>query len=195
MPFQFKRLKIADLILIEPKTFGDTRGFFMETYKHSEFNNFGITCRFVQDNYSHSTRGVLRGLHYQKDPMAQAKLVTIFKGKVFDVAVDIRKGSPTYGKWLGVTLTDKKPQMLFIPAGFAHGFCVLSETADFTYKITAEYSPEHERGIMWNDPDIGIKWPIKEPKLSARDLKMPIFKNADIDFTYCANSGPPLPKV
>lgn len=184
MPFQFQRLEIPDVILIEPKIFGDSRGFFMETFKQSEFIEFGITNQFVQDNYSHSTRGVLRGLHFQKVPVAQAKLVTIFKGEVYDVAVDIRKGSPTFGKWVGATLSDKKPQMLFIPEGFAHGFCVLSETADFTYKVTAEYSPENEGGILWNDPDIGIEWPIKNPKLSDRDLKMPPFKDADFEFVY-----------
>jgi dTDP-4-dehydrorhamnose 3,5-epimerase len=184
MPFQFQRLEIPDVILITPKVFGDSRGFFMETFKRSEFNEFGITNQFLQDNYSHSERGVLRGLHYQKDPMAQAKLVTIFKGEVFDVAVDIRKGSPTFGNWVGVTLSEKKPQMLYIPEGFAHGFCVLSKTADFTYKVTAEYSPENERGIIWDDLDIGIEWPIKNPKLSERDKKMSNLKDADIEFVY-----------
>jgi dTDP-4-dehydrorhamnose 3,5-epimerase len=184
MPFQFQRLEIPDVILITPKKFGDSRGFFMETFKQSDFKKFGITSRFVQDNYSHSEKGVLRGMHYQKHPVAQAKLVTIVKGEVFDVAVDIRKGSLTFGKWIGVTLSDKKPQMLFIPEGFAHGFCVLSETADFTYKVSADYSPENEGGFIWNDPDIGIEWPTKHPKLSDKDLKMPLFKDTDMEFTY-----------
>ena len=182
MPFQFKKLEIPDVVLIQAKKYGDLRGFFMETYKKSEFIANGISDRFVQDNFSHSQRGVLRGLHYQKHPAAQAKLVTVFSGEVFDVAVDIRKGSPTFGKWTGVILSAERAGMLYIPVGFAHGFCVISETADFTYKVSAEYSPENEGGIAWNDPDIGIKWPVAVPKLSERDKNMPLLKDADVPF-------------
>ncbi|MCI0494987.1 dTDP-4-dehydrorhamnose 3,5-epimerase, partial [candidate division KSB1 bacterium] len=155
MPFKFQRLKIPDVILIEPKVHTDSRGFFLETYKRSEFINNGILEKFVQDNFSHSSRGTLRGLHFQKPPKAQAKLVMVLQGEVFDVAVDIRKNSPTYSQWVGLTLSDKKAQMLYIPVGFAHGFCVLSDQADFIYKVSDEYSPELDSGIRWNDPDIG----------------------------------------
>ncbi|MCU0644242.1 MAG: dTDP-4-dehydrorhamnose 3,5-epimerase [bacterium] len=179
MPFKFQRLKIPDLILIEPKVHTDSRGFFMETYKRSEFINKGILEKFVQDNFSHSSRGTLRGLHFQKPPKAQAKLVMVLKGEVFDVAVDIRKNSATYGQWVGLTLSDKKPQIFYIPVGFAHGFCVLSDQADFIYKVSDEYSPELDSGIRWNDPDIGIDWPISDPLLSEKDLSLPLLKDAN----------------
>lgn len=182
MPFRFKKLEIPDVVLIQAKKYGDLRGFFMETYKKSEFIANGISDRFVQDNFSHSQRGVLRGLHFQKPPVAQAKLVMVFSGEVFDVAVDIRKGSPTFGKWTGAILSAERTEMLYIPVGFAHGFCVISETADFTYKVSAEYSPENEGGIAWNDPVIGIKWPVATPKLSDRDKNMPFLKDADTPF-------------
>ncbi|HDL17490.1 MAG TPA: dTDP-4-dehydrorhamnose 3,5-epimerase [Bacteroidetes bacterium] len=184
MPFQFRKLEIPDVVLIRAKKFGDLRGFFMETYKKFEFAANGIEDQFIQDNYSHSNQGVLRGLHFQKPPVAQAKLVMVFSGKVFDVAVDIRKGSPTFGKWVGATLSAEGAGMLYIPPGFAHGFCVVSETADFTYKVSAEYSPENEGGIAWNDPVIGIEWPVTAPKLSDRDKNMPLLQNADIPFRY-----------
>lgn len=184
MPFTFKRLSIPDIILIEPKTFKDERGFFMETYKKSDFVENGISDEFVQDNYSHSVKGILRGLHYQKHPKAQGKLVMVQKGEVFDVAVDIRKGSPTYGQWVSVVLSDKKFQIFYIPVGFAHGFCVLSEETDFVYKVTDEYAPEFDRGILWNDLDIGIEWPISEPILSSKDVLLPPLKKADINFVY-----------
>lgn len=184
MPFQFHRLRIPDVILIEPKVFSDVRGFFIETYKKSEFKANGIPNNFIQDNYSHSTKGILRGLHYQKQPQAQGKLITVLKGKVFDVAVDIRKGSPTYGQWIGVTLSDNKVQMLYIPVGFAHGFCVLSDEVDFIYKVTAEYAAELDRGIIWNDPTINVEWPIENPLLSAKDKRLPFLHDADSDFVF-----------
>jgi len=182
MPFTFQQMKIPDVILIEPKIYTDTRGYFTETYKRSEFIENGINENFVQDNWSHSMKGTLRGLHFQKQPKAQAKLVMVLKGEVFDVAVDIRKGSSTYGKWVGLNLSGKKAQMLYIPAGFAHGFCVLSDEADFVYKVSDEYSPELDSGILWNDPDIDIDWPITDPLLSAKDMALPLLKDADLDF-------------
>ena len=182
MPFKFKRLEIPDVILVDAQAFSDERGFFMESFKESIFNVNGINTRFVQDNYSHSLRGVLRGLHYQKDPKAQAKLVIVTSGEIFDVAVDMRKGSSTYGKWIGEILSDKNHRLLYIPEGFAHGFCVLSDRADVLYKVNSEYSPEHERGILWNDPDISIKWPTDKPVMIKKDLELPVLKNADNDF-------------
>jgi dTDP-4-dehydrorhamnose 3,5-epimerase len=180
MPFQFHRLAIPDLILVEPRKAGDARGFFMETYKHSDFVANGIAEMFVQDNYSHSAQGVLRGLHYQKQPQAQGKLVMVMQGEIFDVAVDIRPGSPTFARWVGVRLCATVPRLLYIPPGFAHGFCVLSESADFGYKVTAEYAPQLERGILWNDPEIGVEWPVASPILSARDLQLPPLRQADL---------------
>ena len=182
MPFIFQKLAIPDVMLIEPKVYSDPRGFFVETYKKSEFIKNGIDDVFVQDNWSHSIKGTLRGLHFQHPPKAQAKLVMVLKGKVFDVAVDIRKKSPTYGKWVGETLSDQKAQMLYIPAGFAHGFCVLSDEADFVYKVSNEYAKELDSGIFWNDPEIGIDWPISEPLLSEKDMALPLLRNADLNF-------------
>ncbi len=179
MPFQFERLQIPELILIKPEVFSDERGFFMETYKYSDFSAFSIKERFVQDNYSCSRKGVLRGLHYQRHPRAQGKLVQVVSGKIFDVAVDIRRDSPTYGKWVGLVLSAENKQMLYIPRGFAHGFCVLSEEARVIYKVTEEYSPQHDTGIIWNDPEIGIRWPVKEPIISIRDTALPLLKEAE----------------
>lgn len=184
MPFSFRRLEIPDVIMIEPGVFRDERGFFMESYKHSEFAAFGIKERFVQDNHSRSKKGVLRGLHYQNPPRAQGKLVRAVSGEIFDVAVDIRKGSPTYGRWVGVNLSEENMRMLYIPAGFAHGFLTLSDVADVMYKTTDEYSPEHEAGIIWNDPEIGIKWPLDEPVLSPRDARWPGLRDAVNRFVY-----------
>ena len=184
MPFRFQRLDIPDVILIEPRTFEDQRGFFMETYKRSDFAANGITGEFVQSNYSHSVRGTLRGLHCQKPPRAQGKLVMALRGEVFDVAVDIRQGSPTYGQWVSTILSDENFHMLYIPVGFVHGFCVLSEEADFVYLVTAEYAPELDSGILWNDPAIGIQWPIAEPMLSSKDAQLPLLQDADVVFVY-----------
>jgi len=177
----FKKLQIPDVILVTPKVFGDERGFFMESYKKSEFIKNGIVDDFIQDNHSKSKKGVLRGLHYQKEPKAQAKLVRCPKGKIFDVAVDIRKDSKTFGKWVGEILSEDNKKMLYIPAGFAHGFVVLSEEAELLYKASNEYSPENDRGIFWADKDININWGIDfEPIVSEKDLKQPLLK--DIEF-------------
>jgi dTDP-4-dehydrorhamnose 3,5-epimerase len=184
MPFKFERLSILDVIVITPTVFRDERGFFMEAYKKSEFAAAGIPERFVQDNQSKSGHAVLRGLHYQKIPKAQGKLMQVTQGEIFDVAVDIRKGSPTYGKWVGVKLSSNSAQMLYVPVGFAHGFCVLSETAEVTYKVTDEYSPEHEAGIVWDDPDIAIAWPVEHPSLSRRDAAYPRLKGLETGFVF-----------
>src|SRR5579872_2433036 len=146
-------MSIPEVILVEPKAFPDQRGFFMESFQESAFEANGIRTKFVQDNYSHSINGVIRGLHYQKDPKAQAKLVMPIRGEIFDVAVDIRKGSPTYGKWVGEILSEQNHRLLYVPEGFAHGFYVTSDEADVLYKVNQDYSAEHERGIMWNDPE------------------------------------------
>jgi dTDP-4-dehydrorhamnose 3,5-epimerase len=184
MPFEFQRLAIEEVVLVTPRVFADDRGFFMETYKRSEFAAHGIDGPFVQDNHSHSVRGVLRGLHYQRPPQAQGKLVTVVKGEVFDVAVDIRRGSPTYRQWVGVRLCEDLPQLLYIPPGFAHGFCVLSDEAHFTYKVTAEYAPELDTGIRWDDPDVGVEWPIPAPQVSSKDAQLPFLKEVETDFIY-----------
>ncbi len=182
VPFDFRRLEIPDLILIRPQVFNDARGFFLEIYKHADFAAAGISEHFVQDNYSRSVRGALRGLHYQKNPMAQGKLVCCIRGTLFDVAVDIRSGSPRYGKWLGVELSGESRQMLYVPPGFAHGFQVLSESAEVLYKCTQEYSPADDRGIIWNDPDIQVSWPVSNPILSGKDKTHPVLRNADNNF-------------
>jgi len=184
MSFTFKRLDISDVILVEPKSFTDKRGFFLETFKESLFASNGINTKFVQDNFSYSVKGVLRGLHYQKNPKAQAKLVTALSGEIFDVAVDIRKNSSTYGKWVGEFLSEKNHRLLYIPEGFAHGFCVLSEETNVLYKVNQEYSPEHEKGIIWNDPDIDISWPIDKPILHEKDHQLLLLKDADNNFVY-----------
>ena len=178
MPFEFKRLAIPDVILVIPKVFDDERGFFLESYKKSEFAKNGIDIEFNQDNHSKSTKGVLRGLHYQIAPKAQAKLVRCPNGTIFDVAVDIRKNSPYFGRWVGEKLTAENKHMLYIPEGFAHGFVVLSETAELLYKASNEYSKEHDRGILWNDTDININWGIDfEPILSEKDKIQPRLKD------------------
>ena len=184
MPFTFKRLYITDVILVEAKAFPDERGYFQENYKESVFTNNGINTKFIQDNFSHSIKGVLRGLHYQKNPKAQAKLVTVLRGEIFDVAVDIRKNSPTYGQWVGEVLSETNHKLLYIPEGFAHGFCIISETADVLYKVNQEYSPEDEKGIMWNDSEINIEWPIDKPILHEKDSQLPSLQNADNNFIY-----------
>lgn len=180
--FLFKETSIEGVIIIEPKKYGDNRGYFMETYKEAYFNAAGITNVFVQDNQSKSKKGVLRGLHFQKK-FPQAKLVRCIEGEVFDVCVDLRKDSPTYGKWEGVILSAEKGNQFMIPRGFAHGFVVLSETATFCYKCDELYHPEDEGGLMWNDPEIGIDWPFKgEILLSEKDKIHPSLKNLKIEF-------------
>ena len=165
---------IDGLLIVEPKKFADPRGMFYEVYSKSRYEQYGIPS-FVQDNHSVSKRGVLRGLHYQTNP-GQGKLVRVTRGEVFDVAVDIRKQSPTYGKWWGLSLSETNNLQLYIPIGFAHGFCVLSESAEVLYKCSDYYSPENERGILWSDPDLAIDWPVKEPILSEKDAVYPRFR-------------------
>lgn len=163
-------------VIIEPKVFEDTRGFFLETYQETRYREKGIICSFVQDNLSYSIKDTLRGLHFQY-PHSQAKLVSVIKGEVFDVAVDIRKGSPNYGRWVGVTLSSENHRQLFIPEGFAHGFCVLSDDAVFSYKCSEFYYPHAEHGIVWNDPEIGIEWPVASPLLSEKDGRYPLLND------------------
>ena len=171
MPFEFKRLGIPDVILITPRVFTDERGFFIETYQKDDFAKAGITGEFVQQNHSKSVKGVLRGLHYQKEPYAQAKLVRCIKGEIFDVAVDIRKNSSTFSKYVSAVLSEENKNMLYIPRGFAHGFEVLSDEAEIIYSIDNIYAKESESGIIWNDSSIKINWPIKSPILSEKDKK------------------------
>jgi dTDP-4-dehydrorhamnose 3,5-epimerase len=180
MPFQFKNTELPDVILINPVVFGDERGFFMESYKESEFSNHGIKDYFVQDNHSKSQKNVLRGLHFQLPPFGQAKLVRCIVGEIFDVAVDIRKNSKTFGQWTGHVLSENNKHMLYIPSGFAHGYFTISEIAEVLYKTTAEYAPEYDRGIIWNDPKINIAWPSFEVLLSEKDQKHPPLDEADI---------------
>ena len=165
------RTDIEEVIVLEPKVFSDSRGFFLETYNENKFAEIGIKESFVQDNQSHSKKGVLRGLHYQVD-CVQGKLVRVLQGEIYDVAVDIRPGSKRFGKWTSTTLSSRNHQMIWIPGGFAHGFYTLSETADVCYKVTDFYAPKHERTLLWNDPEIGIRWPLRgEPILSEKDEK------------------------
>ena len=184
MPFRFDRLELPEVILVSARHYPDDRGFFLETYKLSEFASNGISCTFVQDNRSHSAHGVLRGLHYQIQPKAQGKLVMALSGEIFDVAVDIRQGSPTYGRWVSATLSAERFNMLYVPVGFAHGFCVLSEHADVLYKVTDEYAAELECGVRWDDPQIGIEWPIADPILSERDALLPALRDAENNFRF-----------
>jgi dTDP-4-dehydrorhamnose 3,5-epimerase len=176
--------ELPGVLLLEPKRFGDDRGFFMELFHAKRYAEAGIPGPFVQDNFSRSAKGILRGLHFQQ-PQAQGKLVQVFAGAVYDVAVDVRRGSPTFGKWVGVELSADNRRQLWVPAGFAHGFCVLSESADFHYKCTDFYSPATEQGIAWNDPDLGIPWPVTSPLLSPKDAAAPRLKDAPVlpDYT------------
>lgn len=177
MNFEFEKQKIEDVILIKPKVFGDNRGFFMESYKKSEFAANGITVEFNQDNHSKSTAHVLRGLHFQKPPYGQAKLVRCIRGRIYDVAVDIRPYSETFGKYVKVELSEENKHMLFIPDGFAHGFVVLSDVAELMYKASGEYAPQADCGIIWNDETINIDWGIDfEPILSEKDTKQKTLK-------------------
>lgn len=180
--FKFIETGFDGLWVIEPEVFGDERGFFMESYKKTEFVEKGITTEFVQDNHSRSQKGVLRALHFQKE-YPQGKLIRVARGKAWDVAVDLRKSSATYGKWYGVELSDENKKMFYLPPGFAHGFVALEDQTDFLYKCTEIYRPEDEAGIIWNDSDLDIKWPIDfEPILSEKDKSFPKFK--DLNFSY-----------
>jgi dTDP-4-dehydrorhamnose 3,5-epimerase len=171
---------IPGLLIIKPKVFGDARGYFLETWNRRRYGEAGLEVDFVQDNVSFSRRGILRGLHFQ-NPRPQGKLLQVLQGEVFDVAVDIRRSSPTYGKWHGLVLSSDNKLQFYIPAGFAHGFAVLSETALFQYKCTESYSPKDEMAIRWDDPDIGIEWPVKEPLLSEKDAKAPRLRDVPPD--------------
>jgi dTDP-4-dehydrorhamnose 3,5-epimerase len=177
---------IKGVKVIEPSVFGDHRGWFMETYNDSKFQEAGIQLKFIQDNHSFSaTKGTLRGLHYQMNPKAQTKLVRCTKGSIYDVAVDIRKGSPTFGKWFGIELTAENKKQLLIPRGFAHGFMTLTDDVEVQYKVDKLYAPEQDRGFIWNDPDIAIEWPIEiMPVLSEKDKNAPLLKDAENNFIY-----------
>jgi dTDP-4-dehydrorhamnose 3,5-epimerase len=167
---------LPGVLLLEPKLHGDSRGFFLETWREDALRELGINGRFVQDNHSRSTRGILRGLHYQLT-QPQGKLVRVATCAVYDVVVDVRKGSPTFGQWYGNTLDEESMRMMYIPPGFAHGFVVLSDVADFIYKCTDYYHPESEQGILWNDPGIGIEWPISDVQLSEKDSNNPLLQD------------------
>ena len=184
MAFTVRKLDIPEVLHVQPDVFADVRGAFAETFKASEFKKLGIEEPFVQVNRSSNRGPVLRGLHYQLNPKAQGKLISVVVGSIFDVAVDIRKGSPTFGKWVGETLTAEGQNMLYVPEGFAHGFYTLSETAEVIYYCTDEYSPEHERGIAWNDASLAIAWPGSEPLLSDKDKAYPVLAEAETNFEY-----------
>lgn len=175
--------KIPDVLIIETPVFSDNRGFFMESYNKEVFSKAGIEQDFIQDNHSYSAEaGTLRGLHYQLSPVAQTKLVRVLAGAIYDVAVDIRKNSPTYGEWVGVILSESNKRQLLIPRGFAHGFCTISSHTQVSYKVDSLYSKENDRGILWSDPRLGIDWPTKNVILSDKDQHHPIFEKADNDF-------------
>ena len=176
---QVTETPIPGVLLLEPKVFGDARGFFLESYNEKAMAEAGIRNHFVQDNHSRSLRGVLRGLHYQ-EPNPQGKLVRCTRGALYDVAVDIRAGSPQFGKWTAAELTEENRRMMWLPPGFAHGFCALSEIADLVYKCTAFYEVANDRSILWNDPDLGITWPVAKPALSPKDAAAPRLKDAKV---------------
>ena len=182
MSFTFERLSIRDVIAIRPERHLDDRGFFKETFRHETFAEAGIDASFVQDNLTRSVRGVLRGLHYQLPPAAQGKLVGVVRGRIYDVAVDLRRGGPTFGKWVARTLDVDTGEMLWIPPGFAHGYCILSETADVFYKVTDYFAPDLSRGIRWDDPGLGIPWPVSSPVLSDADRRQPTFDRCENSF-------------
>lgn len=171
--------ELPGVLILEPRVFSDERGFFLETFHASRYAAAGMPTAFAQDNWSRSVRGTLRGLHFQ-EPQPQGKLVQVTRGTVFDVVVDIRRGSPTFARWLGVELSGDEPRQMWIPPGFAHGFCVTSETADFWYKCTTPYAPEHDRCIRWDDAQIGIRWPVDKPLLSKKDATAPLLADAPV---------------
>jgi len=184
MHFRFERREIPEVILVESESSDDSRGFFSESYKRSVFAENGILDEFVQDNHSRSVRGTLRGLHFQLEPKAQAKLVMVVRGEIFDVAVDLRRNSPTYARWVGAILSAANHRKLYVPCGFAHGFCVLSDGADVLYKVSAEYDQGLDTGVAWNDPQIGVDWPVEEPVLSPKDAGLPPLESALHNFKY-----------
>jgi dTDP-4-dehydrorhamnose 3,5-epimerase len=177
---------LPGVVVIEPRVFADDRGFFLETWNAARFRDAGLPQHFVQDNHSRSRRGVLRGLHYQ-EPNPQGKLVRCTRGAIFDVAVDIRRGAPTFGKWYGTELSEENKRMLWVPPGFAHGFASLTDDCDVLYKCTSLYDATNDRSIVWNDPDIGIRWPVEEPLLSPKDAAAPRLKDADVLPPYHAS--------
>jgi len=179
MSFEFKRLEIPETVLIQPKVFEDDRGFFLEIYKKDEMENFGIKGDFVQDNHSRSKRGVLRGLHFQKEPYAQAKLVRCIRGEIYDVVVDLRRNSQTFSRYLGLVLSEENRHQLYVPRGCAHGFLALSEVAEVVYKVDNVYSPKSEGGLIWNDPDVDVTWPIDDLIISERDRLWPTLKEME----------------
>lgn len=179
------KTNVEDVIIIEPKVFGDHRGWFTETYSKEKFKEHGVEIDFIQDNHSFSAqKGTLRGLHFQLNPKAQTKLVRCTKGKILDVAVDLRQGSPTYKKWIAVELTEENKKQLLIPKGFAHGFLTLTNDVEVQYKVDEYYSPENDRSIRFDDPDIGVIWGVDSPILSNKDLNAPSLKESDINFKY-----------
>lgn len=180
MPFEFEKTGLEEVILVKPRIFPDGRGFFLEAFKSGDFAKAGLPAEFVQDNHSRSVKGVLRGLHYQRGKAAQGKLVRCVAGAILDVAVDIRKDSPAFRKWVSAELTAENANMLYVPPGFAHGFLVLSDSAEIIYKCTTEYSPGNEGGVLWNDPDIAVDWGIVAPTLSPRDAGLPLLKDASL---------------
>ena len=182
MGFSFHPLQIRDVVLVRPERHLDDRGYFQEIFQTEAFTAAGIDAPFVQDNLTRSMRGVLRGLHYQLPPQAQGKLITVVSGAIYDVAVDLRIGSVTYGSWVGRTLDVDTGEILWVPPGFAHGYCILSETADVLYKVTAPYDPELNRGLSWNDPAIAIQWPVTDPILSDADQRQPTLDHCDNPF-------------
>jgi len=187
MNFEFEPQAIPEVILVKPKIFGDARGFFLESYKEEDFKANGITADFMQDNRSRSYKSTLRGLHYQLAPYAQAKLVSVPRGEVLDIAVDIRKGSPTYGQWVGAVLSDENHHQLYVPEGFAHAYFVRSEIADFSYKVNSPYTPSADSGIRWDDPTIAVDWQMEVgqvPLLSDKDQQLAFLEKARNNFEY-----------
>jgi dTDP-4-dehydrorhamnose 3,5-epimerase len=175
---KFTETELKGVWLMEPVVHEDNRGFFLESFSSREMESLGLPGQFVQDNHSRSlSKGVVRGIHFQKPPFAQSKLVRVVRGSVFDVVVDLRTGSKTFGTWVGVTLSDINKKMLFIPKGFGHGYCTLTDDSEFLYKVDAYYSAQHDAGVRWNDPDIGIQWPVTDPTLSQKDLALPLLKD------------------
>lgn len=189
MSFEFRELEIPGVFLVETTRHGDERGFFQESFKASAFLEAGLMEPFVQDNFARSARGVLRGLHFQRPPQAQGKLVEVTRGAVFDVGVDLRVGSPTYGRWTGIQLSEESGTMLYLPPGMGHGYCVLSDVAHVAYKVTAEFAPELDGGIRWDDPQLGVRWPITAPVLSQKDRSLPLLREVDPPFIFSADSG------
>ena len=180
MPFDYQPLELDGVVLVKPRVFSDERGYFMETFKQSEFLAHGIAFRPVQENHSKSAKGILRGLHFQVEPFAQSKLVRVVCGSIFDVAVDVRKSSSTFGRWVGAELSEHNKLAMFIPKGFAHGFTALVDGTEVVYMVDKEYSKEHERGVVWNDQLIAIRWPIANPVLLEKDANLPTLRDSEV---------------